>query len=115
MLILSVIPYFCLTTLPGISIKAVIACYVVTLGVQAFCLQYIGAVFAVTWIVSLDTIVACLIYIQSYTQIQLFIFFTKIEELRGERSVDSDRQQQEMRNLIGKLAHDLRTVRAKTY
>lgn len=68
------------------------------------------AVVAIPWLVISYGIVLLLQSINSWSHLQLYLYFLKIEDMQKQRDEDAARQAEEMRNLIGKIAHDIRTV-----
>lgn len=105
------IPLLCSITLPSINSLSLLFAYLWAIFVPIFAISYLDAVYAMPWFVVIYIVVVLVHIVISATQIQLFRYFRKIEALQQQRELDAQRQANEMRGLIGKLAHDIRTVR----
>lgn len=106
------LPVLCSITLSAISSLYLFFCYVWIVGIMLFALLYNRSLFAIAWVLTTFCIAVVLHCVTSWTQVQLFVYFTKVEELNRQREEDAARQAIELRELIGKMAHDIRTVSA---
>ncbi|RYH22973.1 hypothetical protein EON65_18460 [archaeon] len=104
------VPLLCTMTLPLISSKVALLCYIVN---NSFIYTLIGVYRATSAIsiLSICTFIALSIhYMYTYSQVLLFVYFVKTQTLQQQREEDAVLKAQEMRHVIGKVAHDLKTV-----
>eukprot|EP00981_Chlorochromonas_danica_P010849 scaffold3475_cov173-Ochromonas_danica.AAC.4 len=103
-------PLLCTKTLPSISTKALIAVYLWTMAIMAVEIVVVDAIISIPFVFLAFAITILLLVILTQTRLHLFLYFLEIEDLQRKRDEMTTRLNHEIRNLIGKVAHDIRTV-----
>lgn len=109
-LIFIFVPLLCTKTLPSISTKVLIAVYLWTLAIMAVEVVVVDAIISIPYVFLAFAITLLLLAILTQTRLHLFLYFLEIEDLQRKRDEMATRLNHEIRNLIGKVAHDIRTV-----
>eukprot|EP01031_Cornospumella_fuschlensis_P033365 gene33365-40363_t len=103
------LPLLCSMTLPLINSKSALLCYVVN---NTFLFVLIGvynATSAISIFAICTAIAVSIHFMYAYSQALMFVYFVKTQTLQQQREDDAIQKAQEMRHVIGKVAHDLKT------
>eukprot|EP01031_Cornospumella_fuschlensis_P026912 gene26912-32521_t len=103
------VPLLCSMTLPLINSKAALFCYVVNITFIYVLVGVYDASSAISILAICTTIAVSIHFMYAYSQVLLFVYFFKTQTLQRQREDDAILKAQEMRHVIGKVAHDLKT------
>ncbi|RYH26314.1 hypothetical protein EON65_14690 [archaeon] len=104
------IPLLCCMMLPYINKRLAAAIYVPNISFVIWALVYERATSPVTWIFLACCISLSLLYVYTMTQVQLYKYFARTKKLRQQREDIMRMKSDELKSVLGKIAHDLKTV-----
>lgn len=113
-LILLIIPLLCSLTLPSITALTVMLSYAIIMAVITIAAVLSHATVSIAWIIIAHVLVLAVHALTSWTQRTVYFYALQAQNLLLIKSKEAARSSEDMRNLIGKIAHDLRTVSASS-
>lgn len=96
--------------LPALSTKLILLVYLWIIVIMALAISLVGAVYSIPFVVTTIGMACLLHYLLLWSQLRIYQYFQEVADLQRKRCAESDRQRYEMRDIIGKIAHDIRTV-----
>eukprot|EP01039_Chlorochromonas_danica_P005182 gene5182-5704_t len=108
-LLLFLSPLFCAMTLPTVSSKILIPANLWAHSVILTAMNIIEGYLSLPFVIMATFIFASLQLIHSFTQLKLYINFVSIRESEERRYQETLQKADDIRQLIGKIAHDIRT------
>lgn len=109
-LFLTFLPLMCFLTLPFVSKKLIVAMYVLQAGFMIWAFVHEQSTSSLVFYI-LSLILSLSIFaIYSSTQCELFKYFVRTQALQQQREEILRLKTEEMKNVLGKIAHDLKTV-----
>ncbi|RYH22969.1 hypothetical protein EON65_18440 [archaeon] len=110
-LCIAFLPLLCSICLPFISAKVTFLVYGVNVVVVVCGISYLGATSAAIWFILAALISTSVCYIHTVTQMQLFKYFVRSRMLQQQREDILKMKAAEIKSVLGKISHDLKTVR----
>eukprot|EP01039_Chlorochromonas_danica_P008684 gene8684-9567_t len=95
--------------LPSLSTKLILLVYVWIIVIMALAISFIGAVYSIPFVVTTIGIACLLHYLWLWSQLRIYEYFQEVADLQHKQCAEADRQRDELRDIIGKIAHDIRT------
>lgn len=105
------LPLLCSICFPFISAKVTCGVYIVNIAVVISGISYLGATSSIIWFTLGALISASVCYMYTTTQMQLFKYFVRSRMLQQQRQDILRMKTAEIKSVLGKISHDLKTVR----